>query len=87
MQTLVANQVTMQQAIQQTTMQQETMQQTTLQGIRNSGTMTVEFCYLKDFQRHNSPSFNGGQIDPIVAETWLGAMETTFFFMNCPLEY
>ena len=42
MQTLVANEATMQQAIQRTKMQQTTTQQTTLQGIRDSGTMTVE---------------------------------------------
>ena len=45
MQTLVTNQATMQQAI-----QQATMQHTTLQGNRDSGTMTMESLYLKDFQ-------------------------------------
>ena len=47
----------------------------------------MEARYLKDFQRQNPPSFEGGKIDPIAAENWLEAMETTFFYMNCPLEY
>ena len=63
------------------------MQQTSLQGTRDSGTMTVESRYLKDFQRKNPPSFEGGKIDPIAVENWLEAMETVFFYMNCPLEY
>ena len=73
--------------MQQTTMQQAAMQQITLQGTRDSGTMTMESRYLKDFQRHNPPSFDGGKIDPVAVENWLEAMETTFFYMNCPLEY
>ena len=63
------------------------MQQTTLQQTRDSGTMTVESCYLKDFQRQNPSSFEGDKIDPIAAENWLEAMETAFFYINCPLEY
>ncbi|XP_022957288.1 uncharacterized protein LOC111458730 [Cucurbita moschata] len=102
MQTLVTNQAMMQQAIQQAPLQQTTlqqtamqqaatqqaaMQQTTLLGNRNSGTMTIEARYLKDFQRQKPPSFEGGKIDPIAAENWLEAMEKAFFYMNCPLEY
>ena len=49
--------------------------------------MTMESHYLKDFQRHNLPSFDDGKIDPVAAEIWLEAMETTFFFMNYPLDY
>lgn len=45
MQTLVANQTTVQ------------------------GTMTVESRYLKEFQRHKPPSFDGGKVDPIAIET------------------
>ena len=56
-------------AMQQTTMQQTAMQQITLQGIKDSRTMAVESRYLKDFQRHNPPSFDGGKIDPVAAET------------------
>ena len=83
MQTLVTNQATMQPAtMQRTTMQQTAMQQTTLQGIRDSGTMTVESRYPKDFQRHNPPSFDGGKIDSIAEETWPKAMETTFFSLT-----
>ena len=63
------------------------MQQTALLRTRDSGTVTVEARYLKDFQRQNPPSFEGGKIDPIAVENWLEAMETTFFYMNCPLEY
>ena len=43
--------------------------------------------YLKDFQRHNPSSFDGGKIDLVPIENWLEAMETVFFYMNCPLEY
>ncbi|XP_022927108.1 uncharacterized protein LOC111434045 [Cucurbita moschata] len=57
------------------------------QGVKDSGTMTVESRYLRDFQRHKPPSFDGGKVDPIAAENWLEAIETTFHFMNCPLKY
>ena len=49
--------------------------------------MTVESRYLRDFQRHKPPSFDGGKVDPIAAENWLEAIETTFHFMNCPPKY
>ena len=67
--------------------EQPVPKQTTFQGIRDSGTMTVESRYLKDYQRQNPPSFKGGKIDPVAAKNWLEAMETAFFYMNCLLEY
>ena len=42
--------------------------QSTGQGGKDSGTMTVESRYLRDFQRHKPPSFDGGKVDPITAE-------------------
>ena len=57
------------------------------QGVKDSGTMTVESRYLRDFQRHKPPSFDGGKVNPIAAENWLKAIETAFHFMNCPLKY
>ena len=61
--------------------------QSTGQGSKDSGTMTVEFRYLRDFQRHKPPSFDGGKVDPIAVENWLEAIETAFHFMNCPPKY
>ncbi|XP_023520576.1 uncharacterized protein LOC111783989 [Cucurbita pepo subsp. pepo] len=49
--------------------------------------MTVESRYLRDFQRHKPPSFDGGKVDPIAAENWLEAIETVFHFMNCLQKY
>ncbi|XP_023552906.1 uncharacterized protein LOC111810432 [Cucurbita pepo subsp. pepo] len=49
--------------------------------------MTVESRYLRDFQRHKPPSFDGGKVDPIATENWLKAIETAFHFMNCPSKY
>ena len=57
------------------------------QGVKYSGTMTVESRYLRDFQRHKPPSFDGGKVDPIATENWLETIETTFHFMNCLLKY
>ena len=61
--------------------------QSTGQGGKDSGTMTLESRYLRDLQRHKPPSFEGGKLDPIAAENWLEAIETTFHFMNCPPKY
>ncbi|XP_022926224.1 uncharacterized protein LOC111433405 [Cucurbita moschata] len=61
--------------------------ETIVQETRDSRTMIVECCCLKDFQKHKPPSFNGGKVDPIVADNWLEAIETTLYYMNCLLEY
>ena len=42
--------------------------QTSVQGTRDSRTMNVESHYLKAFQRYKLSSFDGGKVDPIVAD-------------------
>lgn len=40
-----------------------------VQGTRDSEAMTVESCYLKDFQRYKLSFFDDSKVDPITAET------------------
>ena len=61
--------------------------ETIVQEIRDSRTMIVECRFLKDFQRHKPSSFSGGKVDPIAAENWLEAIETTLYYMNGLLKY
>ena len=48
---------------------------------RNEG-MTVESRHLRDFQKYNPWSLDGGKIDPVAAEASLEATEIAFNYMN-----
>jgi len=56
------------QALMTQMMQTLVANQTSVQGTKDLGTMTVESHYLKAFQRYKLSSFDGGKVDPIVAD-------------------
>ena len=50
----------------------------------NDAGMTREQKFIRDFRKHDLPTFVGKEIDPMAAEAWVEAIETIFRHMNCP---